>query len=296
MKSKIIKIILISLILLCIVGAAAFAIYQYRDDIFPTDRIAEALEEGKTVICFIDVGQADSILVMTPKGNMLIDTGTTASQDKLKDFLRDRGVEELEYLLLTHPHDDHIGGADMVLDNFKVKNVIMTKAEDQPELLLPLIDKINANSINVIDGIAGTTFELGGTESTILAPTGELESMSTNNTSIVFRMDIGKRSVLFTGDAEADVEAELIESCRDLIDCDILKLGHHGSKTSSTHAFLEAVSPVFAVSLCGDNNTYAHPEGEIIYKLDIMGIRLLRTDRDGDIVFICDGESLEYLE
>lgn len=297
MAKRIIRAVLICVICVCVLSAAVFGVYRYRDKLFPTDEIKKAIGDGMAVICFIDVGQADSTLIMTPDGNMLVDTGTSASEDKLERYLRERGVEELEYLVLTHPHDDHIGGADMILDSFEVEHIVMTDAEDETELLLPLKAQIDALGITVINVSRGDVFSFGELKNSVLAPVRDVEEYGEiNDTSIVLRTEIGDSSLLLMGDAQAEVEAELLELSYELLDCDIIKLGHHGSKTSSTYAFLEAVTPEFAIASCGKDNTYAHPAGEVIYKLSKMGVRLFRTDKDGDIELICDGEDFTYIE
>ena len=252
--------------------------------------------DGVVSIHFIDVGQADSVLIMTPEGNILVDAGTNSSEEDLKNYLLELEITEIEYFVLTHPHDDHVGGADMILREFYVENVVMTECDEDISVFSALVSEIEDKDVNVIDAVSGESFEVGECKSTVLAPNREYgEYDETNSTSVVLKCEIGEFSVILTGDAEDDSEQEMIERYGDFLDCDILKLGHHGSKTSSLYKFLEITSPEYAIACCGKDNTYGHPAAEVIYRLNAFDIDLLRTDKEGSIVFIYDGEELEYI-
>jgi competence protein ComEC len=214
---------------------------------------------------FIDVGQGDAALIRTPKGDILIDAGTNSSEDQLKAYLDQLGVTELEYAVFTHPHEDHIGGADMILNTYTVKRVILPDKEHDSKTFERMLDAIEAEHCEVIMATPDKTFKVGDLTCTILAPIGTAYT-ELNNYSVVIRAEYGDTSVLFTGDAEVYAEKEMLERYffKGLLDCDILKVGHHGSDTSSSQAFLYAVSPVHAVISVGEGNTYDHPKQEIL--------------------------------
>ena len=296
-KKTVIKIIIISVAVLLVLALCGAGIYIFRDRLIEDDIVSQAIEDGEIVLHFIDVGQADCILIMTPEGNMLIDSGTNSSEAQLKSYLYDLEIESFEYLILTHPHDDHIGGADMIVKEFDVENVIMTDADEDIDMYISLLSLIEDRDINLIEAVSGESFYVGECKSTIIAPNKDYEEYDeVNSTSVVLKCEFGECSVILTGDAETDSEAEMIEEYGDFLDCDILKLGHHGSKTSSSYRFLEITSPEYAIACCGKDNTYGHPAAEVVYRLNLFGIQLLRTDKEGSIIFTCNGEDFEYVD
>jgi competence protein ComEC len=245
---------------------------------------------GEVQFHFIDVGQGDAALIRTEKGDILIDAGTNSSEEELKAYLDRLGVTDIEYAIFTHPHEDHIGGADMVLEAYNVKNVILPDATSTSKTFERMMDAIEAERCEVIEATPDKTFRLGELTCTILAPIST-SYKETNNYSVVLRAEYGDTSVLFTGDAELDSEEEMLTRYRfkGLLDCDILKAGHHGSDTSSGQAFLDAVSPVHAVISVGEGNTYDHPKQEILTRYEAMKITIHRTDKEGNIVFTSTG-------
>ena len=296
-KKTLRKIIIISVAVLLVLALCGVGIYLLKDKLVEDDIIAKALEDGDIVLHFIDVGQADCILIMTPEGNMLIDTGTNSSEAQLKSYLYDLEIESFEYLVLTHPHDDHVGGADMIIKEFDIENLIMADTDKDIDLYAPLWSLIEDRDINVIEAVSGESFYVGECKSTVIAPNKDYEEYDeVNSTSVVLKCEFGECSVILTGDAETDSEAEMIAEYGDFLDCDILKLGHHGSKTSSSYRFLEITSPEYAIACCGKDNTYGHPAAEVVYRLNLFGIQLLRTDKEGSIVFTCDGDEFEYVD
>ena len=296
-KKTVIKIIIISVAVLLVLALCGVGIYLLKDKLVEDDIISKVLEDGDIVLHFIDVGQADCILIMTPEGNMLIDTGTNSSEAQLKSYLYDLEIESFEYLVLTHPHDDHVGGADMIVKEFDVENVIMTDSDEDIDMYTTLLSLIEDRDINLIEAVSGESFYVGECKSTVIAPNKDYEEYDeVNSTSVVLKCEFGECSVILTGDAETDSEAEMIAEYGDFLDCDILKLGHHGSKTSSSYRFLEITSPEYAIACCGKDNTYGHPAAEVVYRLNLFGIQLLRTDKEGSIVFTCDGEEFEYVD
>ncbi len=263
-----------------------------KDAIFGglTDRPSAPVDGGEVQFHFIDVGQGDAALIRTEKGDILIDAGTNSSEDELKAYLDGLGVTEIEYAVFTHPHEDHIGGADMVLNTYNVKCVVMPDATSTSKTFERMMDAIEAEKCDVMEAIPDKTFKLGELTCTILAPIGTSYT-DLNNYSVVIRADYGDTSVLFTGDAETASEEEMLERYRfkGTLDCDILKAGHHGSDTSSSQGFLDAVTPVYAVISCGEGNSYGHPKQEIITRYDAMKLEIHRTDLEGSIVFTSTG-------
>ena len=239
---------------------------------------------------FIDVGQGDAALIRTAAGDILIDAGTNASEDQLRAYLDSLGVKDIEYAVFTHPHEDHIGGADMILNTYNVKRVILPEKEHDSKTYERMLDAIEAEKCEVIAAKPDKTFQVGELTCTVLAPISTSYT-ELNNYSVVIRAEYGDTSVLFTGDAEIDSEDEMLEKylLTGKLDCDILKSGHHGSNTSSGQDFLNAVSPVYAVISVGEGNTYDHPKQEILARYEAMKIQYFRTDKEGDIVFTTTG-------
>lgn len=263
-----------------------------KDAIFGglTDTPSAPVSGGEVQFHFIDVGQGDAALIRTEKGDILIDAGTNSSEDQLKAYLDKLGVTELEYAVFTHPHEDHIGGADMILNTYTVKRVILPDKEHDSKTFERMMDAIEAEKCEVIMATPDKTFKVGELNCTILAPISTSYT-ELNNYSVVIRADYGETSVLFTGDAETHSEEEMLERYRfkGTLDCDILKAGHHGSDTSSSQAFLDAVTPVHAVISVGEGNTYDHPKQEILARYEAMRITIHRTDKEGSIVFTTTG-------
>ncbi|MFA6947782.1 MAG: ComEC/Rec2 family competence protein [Eubacteriales bacterium] len=248
--------------------------------------------DGQLAVHFIDVGQGDAELIIAPTGEaMLIDAGPGSSETSLLAYLSALGISELEYAVFTHPHEDHIGGADGVVNNIDVKKVIMPDAESSTVTFEKLLTAIDKRGCEVDVPAVGDTYSLGDAVFTVLAPNSSGYD-SLNNYSIVMRLDYGESSFLFTGDAEALSEKEILANSPKLLDCDVLKAGHHGSSTSSSQDFLDAVTPDIAVISCGAGNDYGHPHSETLTKYSAMNIRVLRTDLSGSIVITSDGHNI----
>ena len=277
---------------LLVLAAVIAALFFGKDALLGglTNNPAAPVSGGEVQFHFIDVGQGDAALIRTEAGDILIDAGTNSSEDELKAYLDSMGVKDLEYAVFTHPHEDHIGGADMVLNTYNVKRVILPDATATSKTYERMMDAIEAEKCEVIEARPDETFTVGELTCTILAPISTSYT-ETNNYSVVIRADYGETSVLFTGDAEVDSEAEMLERYRfkGLLDCDLLKSGHHGSDTSSSQEFLDAVTPTYAVISVGEGNTYDHPKQVTLTKYDAMKIQYFRTDKEGSIVFVSTG-------
>ncbi len=253
--------------------------------------------DGEIVVHAIDVGQGDSTLIMAPEGNLLIDAGTNSSENCLLAYLDTQGIETIDYFILTHPHEDHIGGADAVFENYTVKNVIMTFFTSTSNAYDAVLDALKENvNTNVIECEAGAEYSVGEMTIKLLGPDPDDLGDDANNSSIITKITYGESSLMFTGDAEYGVEARLISRWGNELDCDFMKMGHHGSSTSNSDAFMDMVSPYMAVISCGEDNSYGHPHREIVAMLKEKNIEYYRTDKAGSVTFVCDGEKIYKTE
>lgn len=281
-RERLLLLIIVALILLI------YGFFQNRDK--PRDGTPT---EGNIAVHFIDVAQGDASLILTDSGEvMLIDTGDTKTKEALVAYIQNLGIESIDYLVLTHPHADHIGGAVAVLEAFTVKEVLMPDAITDTRIYENVLLAIEEESCTLTIPSPADTLSLGTARITILGPVKEYKN-DLNAMSLVLRLDYGTTSFLFTGDAEARSEEDMLaQFSPSEFDVDVLKLGHHGSSTSSCAAFLDAVSATYAIASCGEGNDYGHPHREILTAMTERGIALYRTDRDGSIVFLSDGSSL----
>ncbi|MBS5724857.1 MAG: MBL fold metallo-hydrolase [Clostridiales bacterium] len=239
---------------------------------------------------FIDVGQGDSTLIVTEDAAVLIDAGPTDAAETTARYIRGY-TDTIDYMILTHPHEDHIGGAVKIINSLEVKNVIMTDASNDVVTFSRLIGVIEDSGVRVIEAQVGNTYDVGGIGLQILAPLADLDDF--NEYSVVTRVEYENVSAIVTGDAESGSEELMLETYTSgELDADILKLGHHGSNTSSTSEFLAAVSPRWAIASCGQDNSYGHPHQQTLERARELGIPVLRTDEMGTIIFATDGEDL----
>ena len=266
-----------------------FIIAQMRHE--PT---APPPAEGEIRIHFIDVGQGDSILVQSTEHAVLIDAGPTVIGPGLASYLEQMGITVLNYVVATHPHADHIGGMPDILDRIRIMELWMPDTAHDTVTFERFLDAIERNNLEITTIQAGATLSAGPIQMTAVAPnSGGHENL--NNYSIVLHMRHGQTSFLFTGDAEAISEREMIAAGWDLR-ADVLKVGHHGSRTSSTDEFLDAVDPFAAVIMLGADNQFGHPHQEVLDRFDERGIRIMRTDELGTIVLFTDGVEIYLYE
>ena len=251
--------------------------------------------EGAAEVHFLDTGQSDCILILTEESTVLIDAGTSDQSGVITDYLDAQGVETIDLLIATHPHADHIGAMTDVLQDFEVKEFLMPDIPDefQPTTRLweKLLTAVDEEGCAVTTAAPGREYSLGGgCVLTVLGPVGDYGD-DYNNWSVVTRLVCGETSFLFMGDAEKDAENDIMSTGAEL-DSDVLKVGHHGSSTSSGKDFVAAVSPDDAVILCGAGNDYGHPHPETTELLEGMGVQIYRTDLDGTVVMKTDGGTI----
>ena len=263
-----------------------------KDALTQQKPVVEPVSGNEVQFHFIDVGQGDAALIRTTQGDILIDASTGDAEEELKAYLDSLGVTDIEYAVFTHPHEDHIGGADMIVLNYNVKRVVLPNVTHTSKTYTRMMEAIEQKNCEVIEAAPDKTFKVGELKCTMLAPISTSYT-ELNNYSVVMRVDYGETSVLFTGDAEVHSEDEMIArygaAAGGMLDCDLIKVGHHGSDTSSGQAFLDAVTPVYGVISCGKGNTYGHPIQEILVRYEAMNVTLYRTDLEGSIVFTSTG-------
>lgn len=243
-------------------------------------------------IHFIDVGQADSILVQTNGKYMLIDAGNNGDAATIVNYLKKLGIKKLDYLVLTHPHEDHIGAADTVIKSFQIGSVYMPKITTTTKTFADVVSAMKAKGLKATTPIPGSKFTLDKAVFTIIAPnSSKYEDL--NNYSIVLRMTFLKNSFVLTGDAESISEVEILKK-KYTVKADLLKIGHHGSSSSTSASFLKAVAPKYAVISVGKDNDYKHPHKVTVDKLKASSIKVYRTDENGTIVCTSDGTNITF--
>lgn len=253
---------------------------------------ALSTEPGQLTVHYIDVGQADCELLLMDDSAMLIDAGNNDDGDMVVEYLKEQGVTRLDYVVGTHPHEDHIGGLDDVINNFEVGTVIMPEAETNTKTFEDVLDAIDAQGLSITAPVPGDVYDFGGIQFTILAPNGDSYS-SLNNYSVVLQVVNGQDSFLFTGDAETESEQEMLQNGLSLRST-VLKVGHHGSRSSSSEEFLNAVSPTYAIISCETGNDYGHPHQETLDRLQAHKISYFRTDTQGTIIAYSDGNGVTF--
>ena len=275
----------------------------------PTSSLDKSAE-GKLRVSFIDVGQGDAALVEFPDGKtMLVDAGPKmddydAGERIVTPFLKRRGISTIDYLVASHPHGDHIGGFPYIFKKLEVKSVIESGQPARDPIYIEYVKAVQSERCKVDTARAqDSPLRIGGAKLYMLYPTPRFLDPDTshahhnlNNTSVVFKLCYGETSILFSGDAERDAEGEMVKMYGDFLRATILKTGHHGSITSSTQQFLDAVKPRHAIISVGLINKFNHPSEEVLERLRGMNIETLRTDEDGAIIFESDGKSFQRIE
>ena len=294
------------LFLLILMGAAfCFSLYlEFGDTEVPASAVNSFIDKDADLeIHYIDVGQGDCSLIKWEGAAVLIDCGERENSDKILDYLKKQDVKKLDIVIATHPHSDHIGAMGDIISGIDVERVIAPKvsADKTPttktyeRFLTALQDK----ALKLTAAKPGTVYALSGKTASsmdkqppkleILAPVADYDDL--NDYSVVVRMTYGGTSYLFTGDAEAKAEKDILNSGAD-VSADVLKAGHHGSSTSTSEKFLEAVSPDICVIQCGTGNSYGHPHAEILERLESFGVKCFRNDISGTIIIYSDGDDI----
>ena len=261
--------------------AGAFELFQGTVAITPSEDLK---------VHFLDVGQGDSIFIELPTNEtILIDASIKDASNKIINYLREENVSKIDYVFATHPHSDHIGGMSAVIKAFDIGQIYMPKAVTTTKTYENLLLTIKDKNLKIKTAKAGNTIiDTDDLKLVVLAPNQDSYE-SLNNYSIVLKLTYKEKSFLFMGDAETLSEKEITGD----IQADVLKVGHHGSRTSTSQAFLNKVNPSYAVISVGLNNDYKHPHQEVIDRLEKKNIKIYRTDQNGDIIFTTDGYNID---
>ena len=247
----------------------------------------EFVAQEDLLIDYIDVGQADSILIRNQDKVMLIDAGTNEAGETVVNYLENLGITKIDYLIGTHPHEDHIGGLDDVINKFDIGQIYMPKIETTTKTFEDVLEAIENKNLTVTAPNKGDEIVLGQATGKIMTEP-ILDKDNLNVSSLVFRLEFGNNSFLFMGDAEEENEKTISWT-----KTDVLKVGHHGSSTSSSEEFLKQVQPQYAIIMVGEDNSYGLPTQETINKLNTIGSTIYRTDENGTIQLTSDGNTIE---
>ena len=279
MKKRIAAVLIAVLLLLC----------SCRENGANLRNTGENFENDRQLsVDFIDVGQGDSILICSGGQSMLVDAGTNESGKTVLNFLSDKGIKKLDYAVGTHPHADHIGGLDDVIRGIDTDSLLMPNAVTDTKTFNDVLDAAESRNLSITVPEEDDEFSLGASRVTVLSKNKE-QSDNLNNSSLILKVVYGDFSLLLTGDAEKEAEKQLLSDKKD-VSADVLKVGHHGTETSTSGDFLKAVSPKCAVISCGKNNDYGHPHEKTLKKLEKQGTEVYRTDISGTISLFADSD------
>lgn len=243
---------------------------------------------GNLTVDFIDVGQADSILITNNNESMLIDAGNNEDGEDVVKYLENKGIKKLNYVVGTHPHEDHIGGLDDVINSdIQIENILMPKITTTTKTFEDVLDAIENKGLTVEAPSKGYEFKIGEANCKVMTDS-IIDKDNLNISSIVIRLTFGNNSFLFMGDSEEENEKTISWP-----KTDVLKVGHHGSNTSSSEKFLNEVSPKYAVIMAGEGNSYGLPKDEIVKRIESLGTTIYRTDKNGTIEMISDGNEIK---
>lgn len=288
------------MILLGILVVGAAVVLQQLG-LFETEKpVSENLSgSAEAQVYFIDVGQGDSELIRLKDSgiDILIDAGTRSTKQELADYLKELGVDDIDILIGTHPHEDHIGGMAKIIEEFPIGTLYLPETSEEmtptTKTYESLLDAAESKNVTVRTASAGDVLlEQGSTSFKVLSPS-HTDYDNLNDYSIVTRLKVGDTAFLFQGDAETPVEEEILDSGAD-VSCDVIKLGHHGSSTSSSRAYLEAANPSAAVISCGVGNEYGHPHRETMDLLEKLSITPYRTDTQKTLLAETDGKNIVW--
>lgn len=277
--------------ILLIIIAIFYSIYEKDIDKtfgLPVTETFKETENTNTLdITYLDVGQADSILIQNKGHNMLIDAGNNEDGPLLVQYFKEQNITKFDYLITTHPHEDHIGGMDDIINNFDIEKIYMPDVTTTTKTFLDVLEAIEKKNMTYDVPNINQNFPLGNTLFQVIYTGNDKKNL--NNSSIILKATFKNTSYLFTGDATSEVEKKILNKD---IQATVLKVGHHGSKYSTTTDFLNKINPKYAIISVGKNNSYNHPNQVTINKLEKKNIEIHRTDQEGSIFLKSDGKTI----
>lgn len=244
---------------------------------------------NEVLVYFIDVGQADAIYIKDGNSNMMIDAGNNADGQLLVKYLQSLGVQEFKYVVGTHAHEDHIGGMDDIINNFKINNFYMPDAISTSKTFEDVLDALDGKKVTFQTPKIGDKFMLENANFEVLSIGTDTSDL--NDTSLVLKMTYNTTCVLFMGDASSNVEKNLLDKD---INCQVLKVGHHGSRYSSSDEFIKKVSPTYGIIMVGKDNKYGHPTKKTLDILEKYQVNIHRTDEEGTILMHLKGHDISF--
>ena len=279
--------------LLAVVALVLAAIYPVQEQL-TKETGGTAVSDGSTLeVHYLDIGQGDCTLIRQGDHAMLIDAGNNSKGTKVQAYLENQGINHLDYVIGTHPDADHIGGLDVIIYKFDCDQVWMPDYSKDTRTYDDVIQAVKARDYKVTHPKAGDVYTLGEAEVTVVCPVKDSYGSNANDYSIGVRVQFGENSFLFTGDAEEHSEEDMVASGENL-KADVYKAAHHGSRTANTENFIKAIDPRYVVFSCGEGNTYGHPHAEVLDRLRKMEIQIFRTDDQGTVVAVSDGQTIAF--
>lgn len=280
-----IKFLIISLILIFIFIGCSLPVFK-------NNAIPDSYKKNRLIVHYIDVGQGDSILIQVNSKNILIDAGPYENKNNVVKYLKKQKIKILDYVIETHPHEDHIGGMSSVINNFRITSFYAPKVTANSDAFKNMVTSLKKKNLKINVVRPGIRLDLGkNTTCEFIAPVKNYYN-DLNNYSAVIRLTYGNNSFLFMGDAQKLSEQQILSKGYN-INCDVLKVGHHGSSSSTSEDFLDKASPQIAIISCGKNNVYGHPHSETLQELKSKNITVYRTDKDGNIIISSDGNKID---
>lgn len=284
---------LIIIVAAAVIGAHFLGIFTLDDWKELFSETAMVHTDGSAQVHFIDIGQGDCELVVSDGESLLIDTGEKEYAEKVCGYLKEQGIDTINYMLLTHQHSDHMGGASEIINNMDVENIIIPKLPDDmtpnTKFYERFLKSVKDKGLKLTPAEPGKTYEIGECTLEILSPVEDYDDL--NNFSAAAILTHGGDSFLFTGDIEKKAEKDILETGR-MKDIDVLKAAHHGSGTSNSKEFLDAARPDYVVISCGAGNSYGHPHENAVERMRKYTGNIYRTDLDGTVVFDSSGSGM----
>ncbi|GAA0087456.1 MBL fold metallo-hydrolase [Clostridium perfringens] len=251
-------------------------------------------KDSELMISYMDVGQGDAAYIKVNGNDILIDAGPRSNSKELLEQLKAKNIDDFELVIATHPHEDHIGGMVDVFKEYEVKAFYSPKITHTTKTYENLVKAVKDEGLKTKELKGGMVIDLGeGAKFEVFTPQkSEYEEL--NDYSPIMKLSFGDTSYLFTGDAEKLAEEEALVKYKNSLDSDVIKFGHHGSSSSSSNAFIEAVSPKYGIISCAKDNKYGHPHRETLDIIKKYNIKAFRTDTDGEIILTSDGKSINF--